>query len=340
MRVLLPFKKDLNPYLNEIEQHFKGDFIYGSMNDIEQGFDIVNFHWPEAIFGWTEPTWNEIEELKKWILNAKRQSKLVYTRHNYHPHYRNTKKFKALYSVVENNIDAVIHLGKHSYDEFKITYPNIKHTIVRHPLYSLTKNSVSKEESRIKLNLPKTASIILVFGKIRSKSERNLIFKVFEELKIPDKLLLVTRMQFFVNKYIPYRFKKKIEKFLMDVWAKKKHCTLLYEHVNGDDIQYFFNAADVVWVPRLESLNSGIVFLANTFNKVVVAPSTGNISEHMEATNMPQYNPNVMSSVVNALDLGLEISKKGHGTIDSNIRKDLEPKIIANSLYEFFKSIM
>ena len=48
--------------------------------------------------------------------------------------------------------------------------------------------------------------------------------------------------------------------------------------IQDDQLQLYFNAADVVLIAR-ESLNSGIPFLAESFNKIVVGMESGNITE-------------------------------------------------------------
>jgi len=50
MKVFLPFKREKNQYLDEIETCFNGFFYYGNIEEYHHSFEIVNIHWPEAIF--------------------------------------------------------------------------------------------------------------------------------------------------------------------------------------------------------------------------------------------------------------------------------------------------
>ena len=83
MKIFLPFHQELNPYLEEIIRFSKNDFHYGSLEDYNRSFEIVNIHWPEAIFKWLEPSDRQLKDLEKRILEWKEHSTLVYTKHDF-----------------------------------------------------------------------------------------------------------------------------------------------------------------------------------------------------------------------------------------------------------------
>lgn len=67
MKILLPFKKDQNPYLDELIIHSKHTYVYDNFRNYDTTFKIVNIHWPEALFEWYEPTSENLRELEENI---------------------------------------------------------------------------------------------------------------------------------------------------------------------------------------------------------------------------------------------------------------------------------
>lgn len=71
------------------------------------------------------------------------------------------------------------------------------------------------------------------------------------------------------------------------------------------------SAADVIFIPRIDLLNTGNVLLGLTFKKVTVGPAIGNIKEQLEDHNLPAFNPNSISSAVAGLNTGIELYNSG-----------------------------
>ena len=83
--------------------------------------------------------------------------------------------------------------------------------------------------------------------------------------------------------------------------------------VPSEDIQLFMNAADVVIIPRIKNLNSGVLILAFTFGKVVVGTDFGVIGEILSDTGNPTFAPDDISSVVCAIEDAKELAENGKG---------------------------
>ncbi|TXG38868.1 glycosyltransferase [Seonamhaeicola maritimus] len=312
MKVFFPFGRNSNRFLDEIEYYFKGDFVYGEISDYNKTYSIVNIHWPEAIFKWEDPSEDALkyfeEALKKW----QKYSKIVYTVHNENAHSRNFKNSKKLYELVIIYSDAFVHLGDFSKKMLVSNYPETKsklHEIIPHPLYLKYKKSINILEARKKLNLPEHAKVVLVFGNIRDKKEYKLIFKAFNKLKVKNKILLISRMPYFLDWVPSWRLKtffKWLKKFYFSLFSKYK---FFYDFVKQDEIPLYFSAANVVFIPRIKQLNSGNVYLGLSYNKVVVGPNIGNIGEALSNKYHCLFNPKNINSVVEALEKGLSSNK-------------------------------
>ncbi|WP_157804964.1 glycosyltransferase family protein [Confluentibacter lentus] len=325
----------------ELENNFEGTFTYGNLNDYNISYDIVNIHWPEAIFNWKEPSQDELNSLKKNLEEWQKYSKIITTRHNDYPHFRNTNNFKKLYDLVYSFSEGIIHLGDYSFLNFKSIYTNKKQIVIRHPLFKSIPNTITKTESRIILKINQNAKVILVFGAIRSQEEKKIIQESFQKLKVKNKILLAPRMSYGLSPNVP-KYLRKYAFFLI-----KKYNRLIKKHyfenkfVKTLQIQNYVNAADVILIARKEGLNSGNVFLAYTFKKTVVGPNIGNIGEELMRAGFPVYDFNHKSSIENAIKEGLNLSLEIENKIDfDRIWESHNPKLISKQYLEFFKLIL
>ncbi|RED48364.1 glycosyltransferase family protein [Seonamhaeicola aphaedonensis] len=308
MKVFLPFQRNNNSFIDEIEYYFEGSFIYGDLYDYKADYQIVNIHWPEAIFRWQNPTDADLEELERCLKLWKAKSKIVYTCHNTLPHNTQLTNAEKLYYLVLKYADGFIHLGTYGKNQLINTFDFIKnksHTIIPHPLYLKYKKEVKINKAKNYLGVNENAKVVLVFGKIRTKQERKLILGAFGKLNVKNKLLLVSRMPYFLDWVPSWRLKvllKKIVRFYYSLFSKYK---FFYDFVKKEDVALFFTAADVVFIPRFNHLNSGNVFLAFSYNKTVVGPKTGNITENLNNECHYLYDPSSITSASKALKKAL-----------------------------------
>lgn len=326
MKVFLPFKKDLNPYLEEITCYSIHDFEYGHFRDWNPKYTIVNIHWPEAIFDWREPTDKELLELEASLLKWKIHSRIVYTKHDENRHKGMTPNFSHLFELIEQNSDLFIHLGTYSKMLYIAKYPRAEHEVVVHPLYESSLKKFSKIQAREKLDISQDALVVTVPGSIRNFKERRLVLSSFKDLNIKNKVLIATNMRSEIKHDFPGRVRLKpifnVRDYVVNKF-KSRHrppnYLFTYDKLDVEALSLRIAAADIVLVPRLKILNSGILFLGLTFNKIIVGPETGNITEHLKFFKMPVFNPNSKRSVICAL-------KKGITLVNSNYKVTEEDK--------------
>lgn len=319
MKVFLPFKKDLNPYLEEIKCYSIHEFEYGHFRDWNPKYTIVNIHWPEAIFDWKEPTDKELLELEASLLKWKIHSRIVYTKHDESRHKGMTPNFNRLFELIEQNSDLFIHLGTYSQKLYRTKFPNAQHEVVVHPLYESSIEKFSKMDAREKLEISQDAQVIVVPGSIRNFEERQLVLSSFKGLNIKNKVLIATNMRSEIKHDFPGRVRLKpifnVRDYVVNRF-KSRHSPpnylFTYDKLDVEALSLRIAAADIVLVPRLKILNSGILFLGLTFNKIIVGPETGNITEHLKLFKMPLFNPYKTKSVLCALEKGLALAKSNY----------------------------
>lgn len=342
MKILVAAKDNYNYFLQEIYSRFSEDkeVVY-TANLAEQkneGFELLHIHWPEALTDWSPPTDDQIKEIERKLASAPR---IICTRHNYAPHRFEDSNSEKLYDLVYQKANGIIHLGTHSKEDYFLRYPKRaliqKHAIIPHPLYTLYPNQINQSIARKKLGISQNASVILVFGRIRHDDEKKFMRDVFNKLEHPQKMLLVSRMRA-PGWYIKNNFRGKHQVLKLEYFVRRKLLSQYFHHgqVPNDEVQTFLNAADVVFVPRSDVLNSGIPFLAWFFKKVVVAPGCGNISEVMKKIGNPVYSQGNIDSAVKALKQALQMAKEDEGekTYEKAIQY-FHPDLISNKTEKF-----
>ena len=77
--------------------------------------------------------------------------------------------------------------------------------------------------------------------------------------------------------------------------------------IPADEMQLFLNAADIVVLPYIRSLNSGVLMLAFTFGVPVVAPAVGGIAEAITPQTGRTFDPADEASLLRALEAADEL---------------------------------
>lgn len=315
MKIFLPFAKDANNYFDEIIKYSDSEFVFDHYQNYDSSFRIVNIHWPESIFNWKLFSVEELNDFERELLGWKKHSKIIYTVHNLKPHRNNNLNYKRLYQLISENADVFIHLGKYSRDIFQKKFTNAAHYIIRHPLYSNSFPVFKKNEARNFLKIKSNALVIIAPGKIRNKAEKKMILKAFGTIKNENKVLIVPNMykKNIWNK-LPgyYKLKKILTKPIFKKNKSSKHF-FDYGYQSHEELALMMSASDIVFIPRIEILNSGNVFLGLTYEKIIIGPDQGNIKEHLEIFNFPIFNPSSTKSVRKAIIEGVNwLEKKNH----------------------------
>jgi glycosyltransferase involved in cell wall biosynthesis len=76
--------------------------------------------------------------------------------------------------------------------------------------------------------------------------------------------------------------------------------------VQDDDLQYYFNASDIVALPFRDILNSGSLLLAMSFGRCVVAPRLGSIAEVADPDGLYGYDADNENGLSDALAAALD----------------------------------
>ena len=340
MRVLVPVYDEQLFITEVIESYNSLCTVETSFNDfwLNKGtYDVIHLHWPEYLFKWKPPTDIELLLLEKILKNWQENgAKIVITRHNYLPHSTNPERFETLYEIVYKNVDAVIHLGAYSIKEYKIRYDGLlpKKQVqahIPHPIFTNYPNTVTKSEARQHLNIGKDTVVMLVFGEVRKASEKNLVLEAFDAIDTKDKLLIAPG----------WKFSKTKEPINSLKWFKVKQSKkyrITQEFITNQRVQHYFKAANFVFLPRIDTLNSGVPFLAAFFNTPIVGCKTGNITQVLKENGMPSLNVINREQIKTAINQVLLIKED-----DANyafIEKDNQAMVVGEKHLELFNMLI
>lgn len=347
MEVFIPHKKDFNIYFEEIIFFSDNNYIYGNLNEYQEKYDIVNIQFPEAIFNWLPPSKSQLQELENKIVSWKKKSKLIYTLNDLKSHYDREGNFISLFNLIQQYADGVVHLGSFSFKSYKNLFQkNCKHKIIYHALYnSLLKLETTSIEEKFNLEF-KNKYVVSVIGNVRSIEEVKFIFKIFKKIKNKSKLLIVPKMfNFFkLPKRFPYRFRK-MYWFLVKRYytfpLKKKQYFFSFNYVDYSLMVNLVKKSDLIIIPRLKNLNSGILYLGLTFNKPMLIPGIGNLTEVANYLNLPYLDLESKNykEVLKCLTSN-NIKEKLLSKAYLEKREAFQPKKIAKEYDNFFKSII
>lgn len=316
LKVYFGCPPDGNPFLGQLIESLGKHESISSVEFGQEGFwrkpqdcDVLHLHWPEALFGWREPSKTEIEAINDGLKAWKSRTQIVTTVHNRFPHHRDTENFRALYRTIYSVSDGIVHMGRASLKEFRGRYPDLEaksKAVILHGNYSCFKNVVSRAEARRWLGLPADEVVCLVFGALRNNCEIRLLYDGFRLLKNSHKRLLVTgRLRWSSNRIANFFARRR--------FYAQRNVSLINAFIPSDEVQYYLNAADMLVIPRIGSLNSGNVALGFTFGKVVIGPDDGVIGEMLRETGNPVFVPESPKSLAFALQAGIELSQENLG---------------------------
>ena len=206
--------------------------------------------------------------------------KIVYTAHNILPHERTMVDFY-LYKLVYLASNKIIVHSDYIKNKLLLTF-NIsekKVEVIPHGNFDiyLPKNDISKSVARIKLNLNETDDVILFFGYIREYKGLDLLLEAIPIAiqKNPKIKLIIAGMP--ANPELKERYTQMIESLNC-----KEQIIYKFSYIPSDDIAGYFSASDLVILPYKNIDHSGIVHLAYSFARPILATNVGDFSEIIE----------------------------------------------------------
>ena len=320
-----------------MRRNFEVNTSYNAFWNHDRSFDVVQLNWPEELLGWREPTDLELVFMKRTLERWRKSAQIVVTRHNYHPHYSDTPKYRKLYDIVYSAAHAIVHLGEFSRDEFLSRYSgsdfleNQIQAVIPHHIFSTYPADVGRSAAREFFGLDSDTITLLSFGRVRSAFEKNLVVDAFLTLPRAKRVALIPGWHTSQPKEPVNRIK----------WAKLRY---LYDfryaigYVPPDEVGHYFMAADLVLIPRENSLNSGLISLCIKYDCPTIAPDCGNLTEMALSMNCALFDPNDLSTLAAAMEK--TISNVEQRPSYCHLRQSLSAERIGQKYSDLYRSLI
>ncbi|WP_165864879.1 glycosyltransferase [Rufibacter latericius] len=302
-------------------------------------YRIFHIHWPSnVIFGDSLFRANLRLNLFFAFINLIKlfNKKVVWTVHNLEDH---EGKFPSLQRKLNDfmfkNVDGFISLNQSGLDLInqktqKNQAKKLAH--IYHPHYKdYYKNETSKVQARQKLGIGSDKFVFLFLGQIRAYKNVIGLIKAYQELKNPNTLLLIAgNVHEDIKEELDHQLKGAEGVLFMDSFVK------------DEDLQLYFNCADVVVTPYNKIFNSGSALLNLSFGKPTLAPDLWALSELKQLVGscwIKTYQGQISAQVLEQgmLELKNETEKPGNSQPDISC---LDPETISAETIAFYKSLL
>jgi len=223
-------------------------------------------------------------------------SKLVWTVHNISHHENKHRELELFFAKkIALLADKILVHCESAQETVQKAYNIVdknKFSITYHGNYiSYYKNSISRIEARINLNLGLDDFVFLYFGLLRSYKGVLELIDSFGTIS-SDKTKLIIAGQ---------PMTKDLRRQLLRRSGSNPNIRLTLEYIPEDEIQIYMNAADIIVYPFLKILSSGSLLLAMSFGKPVIAPRIGCIKDLLDFSGGILYNPRQENALSEAL---------------------------------------
>ncbi len=231
----------------------------------------------------------------KYILRIK----LACTIHNMMPHKRKNSKLKFFVLKSFGHLVNFIRVTspasvEHYCAKFRINKTKV-HFIGMGDYTEFYPNKISADESRKTLKIPENVKVILTLGSIkRYKGIPEYLYKI-KEINDPNLYILIA------GKCMDMQLNNEITAI------QDERIHYLNKFIAKDELQYYYNAADIVILPFLEIENSGSVVMAMGFRKAIVAPVSNVINDRLKFQKDLLFTPTNFEQIIEkALSTPLE----------------------------------
>lgn len=271
------FYQGLKPHGIEVvgHAHLNRPWLKENRDDV----DLIHFHWN---WGFSHLPFlgfaNQLPRFVGKLLLAKRMGyKLVWTVHDFFTHCRRQLALQYLLNLGVAQLSDGVFVNFHKSVEDVHRWFRRKRGVyyIPHGNYrSWYPNTVSREEAREALDLPTDGFVYLLFGGTRVNRGLDLAVSAFQQITGPD-----SRDTYMLIVGTTWGGFEGIEEALQRQIGPYCNIRRIREFVPDDQVQVYFNAADVVVLPYNYIYTSGAAMLALTFSRPIIAPRMGSLPE-------------------------------------------------------------
>lgn len=243
-------------------------------------YDIWHVHWPDDFLSYPSRLKAVVyvaAELVLFTWARLRGARLVWTVHDLGPHESRYPALERLFwRCFIPMVDGIISLSESAREEAVARFPalrNVPSAVVPHGHYrSAYPDPVSRQEARQELGLPAEARVATFIGRIRPYKNVSRLIRMFRAWDEPAARLLVTGNP---------ASDELVDQITREATKDTRIRTDL-RFIADREIPYVLGAADLVVLPYADIMHSGTALLALSFDRPVLVPDRGAMSELQE----------------------------------------------------------
>ena len=273
-KVLFPGKTDFDPSDIHIEEP-EVERIIDSLNPLSWlrvGWKIIKSDTEVVVIPWWVSFWAPQFWLISFLIKAFSNCRILFLCHNVVEHESNYID-KILTRIVLTKGDLFIVHSEEDKRNLLAMFPYARVEKTFHPTYDVF-DMGTVDENYVKKRLGIHGYVVLFFGFIRPyKGLKDLILALPEVLsQVRVTLLVVGEFWKDKDEYL----------YLINRLGIECNVVIIDQYIPNEEVQNYFNAADLVVQPYVSATGSGIVQTAFGFNKPVVATEVGSLPEIIE----------------------------------------------------------
>ena len=291
----LMFKKEQRDYDNDVLKIDDAQFLINTANPfniIGSAMKIKKMKPDFLIMQWWHPYFSPCYMLLSSML---RKIPKLFVCHNVFPHERFPMDRFLTKLVLKKGAGFITH-SKMDADDLKsiVSRPNYETTV--HPTYNMFKiKDMSRDEARSILGIPDDRKILLFFGFVREYKGLKHIINAMPDIVRADSSIQLMIVGEFGGDKADYMS-------LIEKSGVSGSIAVVDGYIPDKEIEKYFAACDLVVLPYESATQSGIVQIAYSFEKPVIATEVGGLPEVVidgkTGYTVPPKNPKALGEAV------------------------------------------
>jgi glycosyltransferase involved in cell wall biosynthesis len=258
--------------------------------------------------------------------------RVIWEMHNIIPHHC-TKHDRNNAKWFYEKVDAIIF---HCEDDVGRSKEMLKtsmdkaHIVIPHGSFNESyENRISKDDARKLLHIPENKKVILCFGFIRKNRGYEFLIEAAKDMH--DTIILIA------GKVL----EKDVYRMLLNYERKVSNLRLFAKWIPDEEIQWYFNACDIVVLPYTEITTSGVIPLAYAFSRPVITSDIGGMRYVVNANTGILVRPRDISALRKAIEELLSMDFEVMGRYAREYaRKEFSWESNARKIKELYDSIL
>lgn len=228
------------------------------------------------VLQWWVPYWTPCLTALGWLVKRNTRIKIVFICHNVTPHEGGGILDRRLALTALRRGDTLLVHSEQ--DRFKLLalLPQARVVKASHPTYApLAQQPSSATDSlRTRLGLPATGPILLFFGFVRPYKGLEYLIQALPLIRKRLPAHLVVAGEFWSSREFYERYAGE--------FGVAQQISFVDQYIPNEELQAYFELADVVVLPYVSATQSGVAQLAFGFNKPVITTRVGGLAEVVE----------------------------------------------------------